>query len=68
MQLLQWKHPTEGKIEEPICNVHELQTTAALKILGIGYTAIETTSIICWRCIYNGYAFKDWIHQALNSV
>lgn len=60
---LQWKHPNKGKIVEEVCEDHEKEVLAALRTLGIGCSATWGNLGICFRCIYKGYKFRDWMDQ-----
>lgn len=61
LRSLRWKHPVKDRIRESLCDQHLKQVMAALSILGIGWLESDSQTDQCWRCVYAGYPFKEWI-------
>lgn len=60
---IEWKHPVKGEIVEEVCREHEKEVLSALRTLGIGCGGTYGKLGICWRCIYSGMRFRDWMDQ-----
>lgn len=61
--LIQWNHPIKGRVTEEVCKEHEQEVLGALQTLGIGCTGTYGKIDICFRCIYSGYRFRDWMDK-----
>lgn len=60
---LEWTHPHRGRIVEEVCPEHEQQVLQALKTLGIGCSGTLGKLGLCWRCIYAGFQFRQFVDQ-----
>jgi hypothetical protein len=60
--LVQWKHPTHGRIVERVCPVHERVVLHALTDLGIGCggRALDEP-VTCIRCANAHHPVRQWI-------
>jgi hypothetical protein len=61
MNLIEWIHPTKGKLTEIVCDRHTIELKAALYMLGIPFVGDNTDKTTCYRCLYAGYPFRQWM-------
>jgi hypothetical protein len=60
---VQWNHPVLGRITELVCETHKNLLLYCLKTLGIGSNGRDTDKTVCYRCLYDGYSFRQWVRN-----
>lgn len=59
--LMTWTHPTHGRIEEHVCEVHERAILAALRALDMGCSGERFDALQCVRCTNLGRDTRMWL-------
>lgn len=63
--VVEWSHPTQGRMSELLCDTHRKEVLAAIRKLGIGCMAEKTRGRDCERCIAasEGILPRDYIRR-----